>query len=279
MLKRVFTGFFAFIVMLCGVFLFNYFLFSICAGAVLLWLAWEWWSFSADLKIKLKVLFLFFLGGVLALIYILKLYIQGVYLNYLNNIFLLMGFGLALLAVIFVLLPLSKTKFLVRSDSLVLFSFLFLIPTWVALLYLKHTGVWALFSALLIPIVADTGAYFSGYLFGKRKMAPQVSPKKTWEGALGGMLLTGIFSTLLFKFLGNEAQADWLGLFGFFGLSIGLVLLAIFGDLFESLLKRHAEIKDSGSFLPGHGGIFDRLDSLLFVLPTFALLQVLGHFY
>ncbi len=117
---------------------------------------------------------------------------------------------------------------------------------------------------LLLVWSADVGAYFAGRRFGQRKLAPAVSPGKTWEGALGGMLVSLALCGGGLMALGFSAW--WLLTVG------GLVVLSIFGDLFESVIKRVRGVKDSGNLLPGHGGILDRIDSLLAVLPVFALI-------
>ena len=144
-----------------------------------------------------------------------------------------------------------------------------LFPAWVALVSIHGSlanGRWWTLLALVIVWVADIGAYFSGRTFGGRKLAPQISPGKTWAGAYGA-LVAGVLVTLLGGWL--------LGVRG--GQLLALVLLAavtvsasIVGDLFESLMKRHAQVKDSGTLVPGHGGLLDRLDSVFAALPVFA---------
>jgi phosphatidate cytidylyltransferase len=132
---------------------------------------------------------------------------------------------------------------------------------------------------LMFPIAVtwatDTGAYAFGRMMGKRKLIPAVSPAKTVEGAIGGLLVAVLGTWLYVTFLMKPfAQLSVLPLgIVLFGLSVGLV--GQLGDLAESLLKRDAGVKDSGKLLPGHGGILDRFDSLLFVLPVAYLL--LGH--
>lgn len=117
---------------------------------------------------------------------------------------------------------------------------------------------------LLLVWSADVGAYFAGRRFGRRKLAPAVSPGKTWEGAAGGMLLS--LALCGGGLLVLDFPAWWL-------LAVaGLVVVSIFGDLFESVVKRVRGVKDSSNLLPGHGGILDRIDSLLAVLPVFALI-------
>ena len=122
---------------------------------------------------------------------------------------------------------------------------------------------WLVWLFVLVSAV-DIGAYFAGKAFGRRKLAPTLSPGKTWEGLAGGMvaglLLCG---GALIAF--SRISWPWLGL------TLALITVAVFGDLLESLLKRQTGMKDSGALLPGHGGLLDRMDSALAVLPAFAL--------
>ena len=146
-------------------------------------------------------------------------------------------------------------------------AFLVLIPAWVAMITLhQHYPQLVLYLIFLVAI-ADSGAYFSGKAFGKNKLAPELSPGKTREGALGGVFGALIWSILGASYFSLPAQ-DWLY---FILLSLSVALLSISGDLFESLIKREAGQKDSGNILPGHGGILDRIDGLLATLPLFTL--------
>jgi phosphatidate cytidylyltransferase len=134
------------------------------------------------------------------------------------------------------------------------------------LLHARLQGpLWILFLLVLIW-AADTGAYFSGRGFGRHKLAVRVSPGKTWEGAAGGLLLSALAAGLagywLFGFEGRQ-----LGLFVL--LCAGVVVFSIVGDLTESMFKRQAGVKDSGTLFPGHGGVLDRLDSLFAAAPLF----------
>jgi phosphatidate cytidylyltransferase len=118
----------------------------------------------------------------------------------------------------------------------------------------------------LIVWASDIGAYFSGRSFGKRKLAPQISPGKTWAGAYGALvagLLVALVGGWLLDVRGIELVA--LGLLALFTVAVSIV-----GDLIESLMKRHAQVKDSGTIFPGHGGLMDRLDSVFAALPVFA---------
>jgi phosphatidate cytidylyltransferase len=125
-------------------------------------------------------------------------------------------------------------------------------------------GPRVLFLLMLTVIVSDTSQYYTGRLFGRRPLAPAVSPKKTVEGAVGGL----VFGTALFAVVGMW----WLpGLPIAFRVLLGLTLVAlgIAGDLFESMLKRSAGVKDSSALIPGHGGVLDRIDALLFAAPVY----------
>ena len=132
-----------------------------------------------------------------------------------------------------------------------------------------------LWIALCIPWVADTLAYFSGYFFGKRKLCPQISPKKTVEGAIGGVASTGIVAVLAYGFAVSWEIVPLLVVF--FGAMI-LAVVSIFGDLFASVVKRHFGVKDYGKLFPGHGGIMDRFDSTIPVAITLQLLLTIPYF-
>lgn len=121
--------------------------------------------------------------------------------------------------------------------------------------------------ACLLTFTHDSAAYFFGNMCGRNLLCPSISPKKTWEGLVGGYAVT-YFVFLLYA--GRYQVNHWLTLFL---ISISVSTLATLGDLFESWLKRRAFLKDSGSFLPGHGGILDRIDALLFVIPFFYLFK------
>ena len=144
------------------------------------------------------------------------------------------------------------------------------IPAWAALCWL-HAGslrgpAWTLF-ALLVVWVADTGAYFAGSRWGRHKLAPRISPGKSWEGFAGGLAATLVLATAGLPMLGLQ----WNRLGDLLLLAGVAFLFSVAGDLFESLLKRHAGAKDSSDLIPGHGGVLDRLDSLLAALPVFAV--------
>ena len=132
-----------------------------------------------------------------------------------------------------------------------------------------------LWIALCIPWVADTLAYFSGYFFGKRKLCPVISPKKTVEGAIGGVASTGVVAVLVYGFAVSWEIVPLLVVF--FGAMI-LAVVSIYGDLFASVVKRHFGVKDYGKLFPGHGGIMDRFDSTIPVAITLQMLLSIPYF-
>lgn len=149
------------------------------------------------------------------------------------------------------------------------------VPAWCAMGVIHATdpnGHKWLLLALFLVWAADTGAYFAGRtfggkLFGGRKLAPRISPNKTIEGLLGGVMLAVVVAIIGAKLIGTDNGA----LLGVIAVAIVTVLFSVVGDLFESLLKRHVNVKDSSNLIPGHGGVLDRVDSVLAALPVFAL--------
>jgi len=145
--------------------------------------------------------------------------------------------------------------------------------------FFKQSAIYLL-SVLALVWIADIGAYFSGKAFGKRKLAPSISPGKSWEGAIGGGIAVLLLSTLVILF-GGPALADTfvvhlqskLGWFAALAILVVITGASVVGDLFESQLKRRAGVKDSSNLLPGHGGVLDRIDALVPVLPLAALIH------
>lgn len=154
-----------------------------------------------------------------------------------------------------------------NSEIKVVVGSLLMIPAWCAAILLHEAAngpMWTLFLFILIWS-ADVGAYFSGRRFGNKKLAPNISPGKTREGVYGALAVSALVAFLFANYLAKSPNDTVY----FVGLCLITVVFSIVGDLFESLMKRHANIKDSGTILPGHGGILDRIDSLLAALPVF----------
>jgi phosphatidate cytidylyltransferase len=143
-----------------------------------------------------------------------------------------------------------------------------MVPMWVALVRLQPTP-WALLLVMSVVWIADTAAYAAGKSFGRNKLAPLISPGKTWEGALGAAIAVALY------FVAVQMLAEPSSRYFPTGVGLGLFLLifvlSVEGDLFESWLKRQAGVKDSGQLLPGHGGILDRIDGLTATMPLAAL--------
>ncbi len=148
-----------------------------------------------------------------------------------------------------------------------------LLATWAAMLVLHSANPWLLLAVMALVWVADIGAYFSGRRFGRRKLAPAISPGKTWEGVAGGVVAVLVYAWAVLYFTPLGARIPLPGMQTALLLLV-LAALSVSGDLFESLLKRQAQIKDSSQLLPGHGGILDRIDSLTSTLPLAALLML-----
>jgi phosphatidate cytidylyltransferase len=144
-----------------------------------------------------------------------------------------------------------------------------LAPFWLALIIIRsaENGAIILTFVLLLVWSTDIGAYFSGKWWGKTKLIPKVSPNKTWQGLYGGILLT-IIVAVIGCIVFNIYPLDWLIVIA---LAIMVAILSVIGDLFESMLKRQVKIKDTGNYLPGHGGLLDRIDSLTAAVPVFLL--------
>ncbi|MBW0149113.1 phosphatidate cytidylyltransferase [Marinobacter arenosus] len=154
---------------------------------------------------------------------------------------------------------------------------LVLVPAWVGLNHLRTGGLdfgvvtnslWAILYVFCVVWVADIGAYFAGRAFGKAKLAPRVSPGKSWAGVWGGLVAVGVFATII-SVVASASSSETVFLV-LASLATGLV--SVLGDLLESMLKRFRGIKDSSQLLPGHGGIMDRIDSLTVAIPVFALI-------
>ncbi|KMK77244.1 phosphatidate cytidylyltransferase [Alkalihalobacillus pseudalcaliphilus] len=179
-----------------------------------------------------------------------------------------------LILFLLMLTVLSKNKFtfdevgfVVLSSVYVGFGFHYLLMT----REIADVGMWLVFFVLLLIWTTDSGAYFIGRAFGKHKLWPDISPKKTIEGAIGGIISAIALGTAFYMIFPQLFESYFIAL---------LVMLVAstfgqLGDLVESALKRHYSVKDSGTVLPGHGGILDRFDSLIYVMPILHLLQLI----
>ncbi len=207
--------------------------------------------------------------GVLSLILIWVLLFPSTTINFMTDVNV-SKVEIALLAVVFLLsyTVITKNKFTFDDAAFVILATIYIGIGFYFFIETSDKGLKYLFFAMFVIWATDSGAYFVGRSMGKRKLWPEISPNKTIEGSVGGILCALVVAIVFQLFLPINDS--------FFKMLVITVLLSIFGqmgDLVESALKRHYQVKDSGSILPGHGGILDRFDSLLFVLPIFHFLQ------
>lgn len=193
------------------------------------------------------------------------------------------GLNFWVMPVVSLLWIIGGTAMVVRGQAkqrdaqalLSLFGVVAIVAVWAAVvqMFMAH-GAWFLVSLLALIWFADIAAYFTGKALGRHKLAPRVSPGKTWEGAIGGIAAATIWVLLCVVWPGSfgAALAERWPLWLVVLIAIFLAALSIIGDLFESLLKRRAGMKDSSQLLPGHGGVYDRIDALLPVAPLALLL-------
>lgn len=172
---------------------------------------------------------------------------------------------------LFIQMILSKNRFSIEQAGSLLLGTLYISFGFSIFIETRFThGLDMIFFILLIIWATDTGAYFVGRKLGKHKLWPAISPNKSIEGSLGGLVSAIITAILLESLL--RLWADWIYVVGIASL---ISILGQIGDLAESSLKRHYQVKDSGNLLPGHGGVLDRFDSILFVFPILYILQLI----
>jgi len=176
----------------------------------------------------------------------------------------------ALFWVVMAPLWLSQRKACQHRFIMGVLGVLLISATWIALVGLHTINPWLLIGVIATVSLADSAAYFAGKRFGRHKLAPNISPGKTWEGVLGALAAVTVYGALLCYYQQISlwlVVALWL-----------VVLFSVMGDLVESLMKRQAGLKDSGQLLPGHGGILDRIDGFIPTLPMILLAISLLHF-
>lgn len=156
-----------------------------------------------------------------------------------------------------------------RPGAGIMVGLLLLVPAWSGLVWLhaQPAGAWLVLLVLLLTWAADVGAFFAGRRLGRLKLAPRISPGKTWEGVVGGLILA---LAVAYAMLLLPLPLHSLNVFLYGLLVVVAILFSVAGDLFESMIKRRAGVKDSGTLLPGHGGVMDRVDSLTATATLFA---------
>ncbi len=175
--------------------------------------------------------------------------------------------GFILLSFIPVVFINNTDKYSITDALYVLGGTLFLAVAYTSFVLIDNISLLYIIYIIIIAMVTDMFAYFTGYFIGKNKMCEMISPKKTWEGAIGGSLIGTIVGTLFYVFLIHQNS----NLLIVIAITLLLSIIGQIGDLFFSSIKRHYKIKDFSKLIPGHGGILDRLDSIIFVVLTFVL--------
>ena len=270
LLTRVITAVVILVVLIGMLFFASAMAWSLFVLAVALAACWEW-SRMCGFAPRAQGLFLF-VSGVLGAAFWL-LYARGA--------------GTAFMSAASIAFLLSATFWIVAAPlwlakkarpgplACALAGWLVMWPTWFAFVVLRDASPWLLLAIAALVWVADIAAYFAGRRFGRRKLAPAVSPGKTWEGVYGAFAGVVLYGTAL-SWLAHANPTPLTAIFGAalgipaIACMLGLVALSVVGDLFESWMKRGAGLKDSSSLLPGHGGILDRIDALTSTLPVAA---------
>ncbi|MCC5887380.1 MAG: phosphatidate cytidylyltransferase [Gammaproteobacteria bacterium] len=233
--------------------------FAVFLGLILLLGAWEWGGLCGLDPVR-RGLWLFVCTLLAGAVYLL----QGLLLASLTGV----AFWIFAIAAVIVF-PRGQAFWATPAVRLAS-GLLVLVPAWAALLLLQAMphGPWLVLWTMLMVWGSDIGGYFFGRAWGRHKLAPAVSPGKTVEGLLGGVAAALLLSLIMVLVAGLPVSA----LFGVMVITLLVVAAAVFGDLFESLIKRVAGVKDSGSLLPGHGGVLDRIDAVLAAAPVAAVL-------
>ncbi|MFV2057040.1 MAG: CDP-archaeol synthase [Thiohalomonadales bacterium] len=230
--------------------------------------SWEWTTLMGVNHLALRIVF-----SVVIVLMMVLLWSAQHYGYYLATPLLILSAVWWLIAFYLVLSYPKKTELWANRGVSFIIGTIILVPTWVALVALKshesQGGLWVI-SLFLVIWAADTGAYFSGRKFGKTKLAASVSPGKSWEGAIGGLLLVLVVTSILITMTPAVTQERG-GAMIFIIIALLTALVSILGDLTESMFKRRVSVKDSGKLLPGHGGVLDRIDSVTAAAPIFVL--------
>lgn len=242
--------------------------FGIISAVIILMGFMEWMALMKIQSLGARLLYLFVM---LMLMFSLGFVPPDKGLPVVYSIFLIATIWWILASVLVVIYPRAATCWAQNKLITSVMGVLIFLPCWAAMNFLRNSspiGMYILLYVLVLIWGADITAYFVGRLWGKTKLAPSVSPGKTWEGVFGALGFAVVMSLVMGLLAQPPSKMLLLGI----GSSVVTVIFSIFGDLFESAMKRQAGCKDSGNLLPGHGGMLDRIDSLTAALPVYAFI-------
>ncbi|MFP9229881.1 phosphatidate cytidylyltransferase [Pectobacterium cacticida] len=280
MLKyRLITAFILIPIVIAALFLLPPLGFTLVTLAVCMLAAWEWGQLAGFASYGQRLWLAILCGLLLALMLLsLPAYHYSVHIPQISIALWssLVWWGIALFLVLFY--PASASLWRHSRALRLVFGIMTIVPFFWGMIALRHyhyaldpfAGAWWLLYVMLLVWGADSGAYLFGKLLGKRKLAPKVSPGKTWEGFLGGLATSALISLLFSLYAPLTVVTSTLLI-----CSIAAALASVLGDLTESMFKREAGIKDSSHLIPGHGGVLDRIDSLTAAVPVFSCLMLL----
>jgi len=256
------------------------FYFSLFIAAVILVAAWEWAGLVSPDKEMAKLPYLASIAVMLAgSFFLLGISPDAQSIDgFRASLMLILGLLFWLISLFFLAGYPDNSSLWSDESKIALMGVLVLMPTFagvVVLKYLLPSGYLVLALVILVAAV-DVGAYFVGVNFGSRKLAANLSPKKSWEGVWGGTLVCLLVAALFVWLMHRNLQPlSSIQIAALLALSVGVTFFSIVGDLIESMLKRNCGVKDSGTILPGHGGVLDRVDGLVAATPLFVLTMML----
>ena len=278
--QRVITAVLLLVALIAATTQLSSFYFSLFVAGVILIAAWEWAGLvSPDKKIA-KLSYLVSIAAMLVGVFFL-LGISGDAKSidgFRAGLVLILGLLFWLISLFFLSGYPENSSLWNDESKIAIMGVLVLMPAFVGIVCLKYlvpSGYLVLALVILVAAV-DVGAYVIGVNFGSRKLAAKLSPKKSWEGVWGGtvvcLLVTALFTWLMHN---NLQVLSLMQITALLTLSVGVTFFSVVGDLIESMLKRNCGIKDTGTMLPGHGGVLDRVDGLVAATPLFVLTMML----
>ncbi|PCI80108.1 MAG: phosphatidate cytidylyltransferase [SAR86 cluster bacterium] len=278
--QRVITAVLLLVALIAATTQLSAFYFSLFVAAVILVAAWEWAGLVSPDK---EIAKLPYLGSIAAML-VGSFFLLGISPEVQNidgfraSLVLMLGLLFWLISLFFLAGYPENSNLWNDESKIALMGVLVLIPAFVGIVVLKYllpSGYLVLALVILVAAV-DVGAYFVGVNFGSRKLAAKLSPKKSWEGVWGGTVVCLLVAALFVWLMHNNLQSlSSIQITALLTLSVGVTFFSVVGDLIESMLKRNCDVKDSGTMLPGHGGVLDRVDGLVAATPLFVLTMML----